>query len=448
MKIAPISGFPEWLPEQRLVELHFLDTLRAKFESFGYASVETRSVEPLEQLLRKGETDKEIYVLRRLQAEADEENKNLGLHFDLTVPFARYVAQFRHQLTFPFKRYQIQKVWRGERPKEGRYREFYQADIDVVAERNLPLAFDAEMPLLLHEVLSALPIPKVKLHIGHRKVLEGAYQSIGIEDAALAMRIADKLDKVGEAGIHKMLLEEAKLTSVQADACVALSRVRTEDVSFADQVRKLGLSGTLLDEGLSELTFVMEALKGLPAGSAVADLHIARGFDYYTGTIYEGVMEGHESLGAVCSGGRYDDLVAGGGEKLPGIGVSVGVSRILGRLLPKGQLTASRKTPTCVLVALQAEEGRDESQKVARALRSRGICTEVFHEPARMDKQIRYAERKGIPFVWFPLGLSGGHEVKDIRQGTQAAADVQSWAPPAEDARPLVQAVSPAAAPR
>jgi histidyl-tRNA synthetase len=435
-KPTALSGFPEWLPEQRIAEQKIIDTIRTKFESFGFAPIETRSVEPLEHLLKKGETDKEIYVLRRLQSTEHDENTNLGLHYDLTLPFARYVAQFRDQLQFPLKRYQIQKAWRGERPQEGRYREFLQADIDVVMERQLPIHFDGEIPMLLHEVLSSLPIPKVQILVNNRKILDGAYQAIGVSDVPTVLRIVDKLDKIGESAVAELLERQAALTSAQAQTCLALARIRTPNASFADAVRALGLRGDTLETGLNELVYVMESLRALPEGTVIADLRIARGFDYYTGTVYEGLMVGHEKLGAVCSGGRYDDLVEGGGTKLPGIGASIGVSRIVGRLFGQGLLTASRPTPTCVLITLPSEEARAEALLLAHSMRRRGINTELFHEPAKFDKQIRYAERKGIPYVLFFPSEGGGFEVRDLRTRVQAPIDANVWTPAESDRVP------------
>jgi len=432
-KIKPISGFPEWTLEQRLVEQEVLRIIREKFELFGFAPLETRSVEPLEHLLKKGETDKEIYVLRRLQAESDEGGK-LGLHFDLTIPFARYLMQNRADMVFPVKRYQIQKVWRGERPQEGRYREFYQADIDVVAQDQLPLQFDAEMPRLLHTVASALPMPPITVMVNNRKVMEGYYRGLGVEEIAPVLRTVDKLAKIGHGGVMKALVEEVGLTTEIAGKCLALASIRSEDSSFVEAIRALGVSHPILDEGLEELGFVMDQLADLPAGAVVADMSIARGLDYYTGTVYEGVMQGLEGLGAVCSGGRYDNLVDGGNITFPGVGVSFGVTRILGKLFGDGRIEASRKTPSAVLVALTSDERRSDSVAVASALRSRGICSEVYHLPQKYGKQIRYAERKGIPFVWFPeADGSGGHEVRDIRSGDQESADPATWSPPEED---------------
>ena len=443
----PISGFPEWLPEQRLVEQQVLDRIRAAFELHGYLPVETRAVERLDQLLKQGETDKEIYVLRRLHAEEGDDT-DLGLHYDLTVPFARYVLERRGQLVFPLRRYQIQKSWRGERPQEGRFREFYQADIDVVGQDTLSLAHDAELPRVLHEVLAGLPVPPVRLLVNNRKILEGAYRAIGVDDVQGALRTVDKLGKLGERGVHEALTGQVGLDDKQATVCLDLAGIETDDTSFADRVRDLGLSGgpsgDLLDEGLAELTGVMDALADLPKGSVRAALHIARGFDYYTGTVYEGVMVGHEGLGSVCSGGRYDDLAStGSGVRFPGVGVSIGVSRLLGYLFGRGLLSASRTSPAAVLVALPSEEARPRSAAVAAALRARGVATVVFHEPLKYGRQIRWAERLGIPFVWFPEGASGGDEVRDIRSGDQVPADPATWSPPPGDLHPSIRLDEP-----
>lgn len=440
MKITPISGFPEWSPAQRIVEQRFLALLQRSFESFGFTSIETRAMEPLDHLLAKGETDKEIYLTKRLQADDGEGEPDLGLHFDLTIPFARYVLENRGKLSWPFKRYQIQKVWRGERPQRGRYREFYQADIDVIGQDTLPLHFDAELPVLLQEVLAALPIPTVDVHVNNRKLMEGFYRGVGAEDVTGVLRAVDKLAKIGREAVAEVLTGTLGLSATQADACLALAAICTPDAGFEDQVRALGVSHPLLDEGLSELAFVMRAAAGLPEGSVKADLSLARGLDYYTGTVYESFFRAQRGVGAICSGGRYDNLASGGNQRFPGVGVSVGLTRILGVLFEQGALSASRQTPTCVLVALADDERRPESVAVASALRRRGINTEVFHARKGYGKQIQYASNKGIPYVWFPPSTleAARHEVRDIRTGAQVPADPETWSPPAEDLVPQV----------
>jgi histidyl-tRNA synthetase len=431
---GPISGFPEWLPDQRMVEQRVVETLRAAFELHGFVPVETRAVEPLEQLLAKGETDKEIYVLRRLHAGDDDADAGLGLHFDLTVPFARYVVENAGRLAFPLRRYQIQKAWRGERPQEGRYREFLQADFDVIGEGRLGTHHDAELVQVLADVWLSLPFPPMRLAINNRKIAQGFYRSIGIADVTGALRAVDKLDKLGEEGVREQLVRLAGCTDKQAESCLELARVSAEDGSFVERVRALGVDDPLFDEGLAELSLVLDAAREVRPGFAVADMRIARGFDYYTATVYEGTLTGHEGIGAVCSGGRYDNLASAGEDLVfPGVGLSIGVTRILGRLFGRGLLRASRSTPSCVLVALPSEDDRRRSGQIAAALRARGVAAEVAPEPVKYGKQIRYAERRGIPYVWFPEGLSGAGEVRDIRTGTQQPADPATWLPPDED---------------
>ena len=437
VKIAPMSGFPEWLPAQRMVEQQIVGRVRETFELHGFAPIETRSVEPLDQLLRKGETDKEIYLLRRLQAEAEEGDAGLGLHFDLTVPFARYVLENAGKLDFPFRRYQIQKAWRGERPQEGRYREFLQADIDVVDRDTLPFHYEVELPLIVAEALDRLPIPSVRMHVNTRKIPEGFYRGLGLPDYLAVLRTVDKLAKIGPAKVHALLVETAGCSDAQAQACLGLAQISSTDGSFAEQVRALGARDPLLDQGLDELTRVIEAGRAQREGLFVADLSVARGLDYYTGTVYETVMVGHEHIGSICSGGRYDALASDGSISYPGVGLSVGITRLLGRLFGQGLLDASRKVPTCVLVALPDEESRDRCAKTAASLRARGIASHVAPESDKYGKQIKYAERRGIPYVWFPQP-DGTAQVRDIRSGEQVDADPARWTPPDVDLRPSI----------
>ena len=438
-KPTPISGFPEWLPPQRMIEQHVIERIRGTFELYGFAPLETRAVEPLDQLLRKGETSKEVYVLRRLQAgEGDTDEDSLGLHFDLTVPFARFVLENAGKLTFPFRRYQIQKVWRGERPQEGRYREFLQADIDIVDRDTLPAHYEAEIPLVIGDALGALPIPPIRIQVNNRKVCEGFYRGLGLTDPEAALRAIDKLDKIGPEKVAALLMETAGASDAQAQSCLSLAEISAPDASFADRVRSLGVTHPLLDEGLDELVRVVDAAAEHAPGLCVADLKIARGLDYYTGTVYETQMIGYEKFGSICSGGRYDNLAAAGNDRFPGVGISIGVTRILGLLFGAGALTVSRSVPTAVLVALPAEERRAECDRIAAALRRRGVATEVAPSAAKYGKQIRFAERRGIPYVWFPGAEGEADTVKDIRSGDQVEADATAWSPSTEDLRPAI----------
>jgi len=433
---TPLSGFPEWLPAERIVELQVIERLRRTFEMWGFAPLETRAVEPLDQLLRKGEIDKEVYVLRRLQADPDDEgDAGLALHYDLTVPFARYVLERSGHLQFPFKRYQIQRCWRGERPQEGRYREFTQADLDVVGAGDLPFHYEAELPLVVFEAMDGLPLPPLRMQVNNRKVSQGFFRSLGLEDLGGVLRLVDKLDKIGPDRVGDALQAEAGASPAQAKAVLEFADIRAEDSSVAERVLRLGGDDPMLSEGLAELVRVVETARQNAPGRLVADLRIARGLDYYTGTVYETQLVGHEDLGSVCSGGRYDNLASSGDDRYPGVGLSVGVTRLLSRVFSKGLVTASRKVPTCVLVALPAEERRTECDQVAAGLRRRGVAAEVAPAPDKYGKQIRYADRRGIPFVWFPQD-DGTHEVRDIRSGEQVPADPDSWMPPGADLHP------------
>ncbi|WP_024475687.1 histidine--tRNA ligase [Arthrobacter sp. CAL618] len=445
---ASLSGFPEWLPEERLVELHVLDTLRKTFELHGFSNIETRAVETVSHLLRKGDIDKEVYAVSRLQADDDggratSSDDGLALHYDLTVPFARYVVENSGHLAFPFRRYQIQKCWRGERPQDGRFREFTQADIDVVGDGVLPFRYDVELALVVVDALSALPIPEFTVRVNNRKLAEGFYRGIGLEDTAGVLRSIDKLEKIGAEKVTALLQTELGATADQAALALRLASIRTADVSFVDQVRALGVTDPLLEEGLGELEQVIsEASKRAP-GRVVADLSIARGLDYYTGTVYETVLNGHESLGSICSGGRYDSLAAKGNRTFPGVGLSIGVTRLVSRILSQGFTAVSRQVPTAVLISLTDDSSWSAAQDIAAALRARGISAEVAATAEKFGKQIKFADRRGIPFVWF-TAEDGTHEVKDIRTGAQEPADPGTWTPPAVDLVPSVLRAEPA----
>ncbi|MFZ9986940.1 MAG: histidine--tRNA ligase [Candidatus Nanopelagicales bacterium] len=432
-----LSGFPEWLPEGRLVELGVLDVIRQVFELHGFTPLETRSVEPVDVLLSKGEIDKEVYAVRRLQADSDDGDA-LALHFDLTVPFARYVVEHSGQLDFPFRRYQIQKVWRGERPQEGRFREFTQADIDIVDKDRLAAHHDAEMAIVMAEVFANLPaLPRATIHVNNRKVLEGFYRGLGIADTATVLRAIDKLDKIGPAKVRELLMDGGLPEGV-VDQVLALAAIRGSGREAAERVRGLGVADPLLEEGLEELVAVVDASDRVRPGAVVADLHIARGLDYYTGTVYETSLEGYESFGSICSGGRYDALASDGRTAYPGVGISLGVTRLVSLLLGRNLVRSTRKVNSAVLVAVVDEDSRQRSDDVAQALRSRGIPCEVAPKAEKFGKQIKYADRRGIPFVWFPA--EEGDTVKDIRSGDQVGADADVWSPPDTDLWPLLAA--------
>ncbi|MCI5060446.1 MAG: histidine--tRNA ligase [Alphaproteobacteria bacterium] len=426
-KPKAISGFPEWLPEERLVEQKWLDHIRQVFESYGFCSIETPSVEELDVITAKGEVDKEIYVLERLHKDEDSDKEaRLALHFDQTVPLARYTAQHFNDLVFPFKRYQMQRVWRGERPQMGRMREFTQCDIDVINVDNLPLSFDAEMPSIVYEALEGLNIGRVQLRISNRKILMGLLQSLGIEDPTPVTRIIDKIEKLHEGQIEQLLKEEG-LNTDQISKILNLAKTK--------ELSTLSPENDLMKKGIEELQFVMDNLSHLPDHAVVADLSIVRGLDYYTGTVYETqLLDVPEFTGSVCSGGRYDDLAGSYINKhLPGVGISIGFSRLFDviRQSRRDLLDIGPKCPADILMVLPSAEQRETATQTARSLRKRGFKVEMYHAPQKVKKQLSYAEKKGIPFVWFPP-FEGGqeHEIKNMNSGEQTQADPNTWEKP------------------
>jgi histidyl-tRNA synthetase len=445
-KPRPISGFPEWLPEIRRVEQLWMDHIRRVFESYGYCSIETPAVEELAVLSAKGaDVDKEIYVLERLHKEEGDKEARLALHFDQTVPLARYVAQHFNDLTFPFKRYQMQKVWRGERPQAGRFREFYQCDIDVINVDSLPLHFDAEMPAVMWEILSSLPgmeHERIQIRISNRKILMGLCAALGAENVTDVTRIIDKLEKLDQPKIIG-LLAETGMSPELALTILELARIKSNPKEFSGLLRDFIARNDViarsvsdaaiqtLQQGIDELSFVMDQLSHLPAGAVVADLSIVRGLDYYTGTVYETVFLDDPSYGSICSGGRYDDLAGNYINKhLPGAGISIGLSRLFERIKSQNKLPAGASSPTQVLVILPSEDLRSLAQRTAKQLRERGFNVEVFHADSKLKRQLAYAEKKGIRYVWFPpFENSQSHEVKDMSNGTQSTADPATWIP-------------------
>lgn len=429
VKPKPLSGFPEWLPEQRLVELQWIDTIRRTFEAYGFCNIDPPSVEDMDVLVSKGEdADKEIYGVRRLGGGEMRDEAEIALHYDLTVPLARYVAQHFNELSFPFKRYQIQRAWRGERPQEGRFREFYQCDLDVLDTGEVSLHFDAELPVIVYEILRQLHVEPVTMHINNRKVLQGFYTGLGIADVVGAIRVLDKLDKVGGEEVTRLLVDDLHIESAVATRCVALASIRTPDGSFEERIREFGVHSELLDTGIAELKFVMQSAESIPAGVVFADLSVARGFDYYTGTVYEGKLSDFPGYPSVFSGGRYDNLVGGFlRQNLPGVGMSIGLTRIFSKLLAEGKIAIGASCPTQILVIQLPETPREQAMQTGRALRDRGFNVEVYHESKKIGHQIRYATRKGIRYAWFPD--PGKHEVKDLASGEQSPADPATWVP-------------------
>lgn len=449
-KPLPISGFPEWLPEVRAVELQWFDHIRRVFESYGFCNIETPSVELLDALKAKGgdgeaDVDKEMFIIRHLSREVEESSKEprLALHFDQTVPLARYTAQHFNELVFPFKRYQMQRVWRGERPQAGRFREFYQCDIDVINVDSLPLHFDAEMPAIIWEILSSLPgmesfKENLVILINNRKIPMGFLEANGITDAPKQtefLRIIDKRKKITENQFEdelKKVIQSAhlieKIKEIFCDETNIAESIEGQIGFLRDCFKDVNINETL-QSGIDELCFVLEQLKSLPLGSVSADLSIVRGLDYYTGTVYETVFLDDPGYGSICSGGRYDDLAGNYINKhLPGVGISIGFSRLFDRLRQQGKLPKGRLSPADIMVVMPSEERRALTMETAQKLRAQGHKVETFHNPVKFARQLAYAEKKGIPYVWFPPFEDGkDHEVKNMQAGTQAKADPGNW---------------------
>jgi histidyl-tRNA synthetase len=420
--------------------MRWLDQVRSTFESYGFTSVETPSAEALDVLMSKGETSQEVYTLSRFQADGtDDSDARIGLRFDLTVPFARYTAQNFNELDFPFRRYQIGRVWRGERPQAGRYREFTQCDIDVISLDSVPLTVDAEMPRIAADVLTRLCIGPFQILVNNRKVLEGFYRGLGITDPVAVIRAVDKRDKIGPVGVRPLLVDLG-LTPAQTDAVLDLAALRGSGTDVVAAVRAFGVTDPMLTEGLDELTFVLNSLTDLEPGTVIADLSIARGLDYYTGTVYEGKFVDYPDYGSICSGGRYENLAGSFIRRnLPGVGISIGLTRIFAKMLAEGRITGGPKTPTQVLVAVPSADSMPEAIRTGATLRARGMNVEVYLAADKLAKQLRYAARKGIPYVWFPPFRDGApDEVKSMATGDQVPADPQMWTIPADTSTDLL----------
>ena len=406
-----MSGFPELLPAQQLVFNRCLEIVRRTFERHGFTPIETPAVERKEVLTAKGGNDKEIYALSRLAAGPGEDAEtDYALHFDLTVPLARYVAQHKDKLVFPFRRYQIQKVWRGERPQAGRYRELYQCDIDVIGRGSVSLMADAELPSVIYHVFREMDIGHFVIRINNRRLLQGFLDLAGVPAQCVGdvLHIVDAWEKVGRAAVAQALTSKVRLSeSLVARILTFLSSSQGKPVDhvLADlrqQVAAAGADQHDFGRGAQELHTVIEGVRslGVPEEYFEIDLSIARGLDYYTGTVYETRLTAHPDLGSVCSGGRYDDLAGYfTNEKLPGVGISIGLSRLVLRLLDAGVLKPGPSTPAIVLVTTLDQARLQDYLKIGAALREGGIATEVFLERARLGDQLKYASRKGFRFA-------------------------------------------------
>ncbi|HZO15948.1 MAG TPA: histidine--tRNA ligase [Polyangiaceae bacterium] len=431
VKPRAISGFPEWLPEQKIVEERMLRIIVGAFERFGFAPIETPAVERIEVLTAKGVAEKEIYALTRLAAgEGEDPSTELALHFDLTVPLARYVAQHFGSLTFPFRRYQIQKVWRGERPQAGRFREFYQCDIDIVGNGELSLLNDAEIPCVIDVIFRQMQIGRFVVRINNRKLLQGIIEDHGAGDIPAVLRAIDALEKIGADKVAGEL--EKHMSRGGASELLALlgSAPKLDDLDKHQ-------GGPVFAQGLAQLREVVDGLiaLGMPEESFAVDVSIARGLDYYTGTVYETRLVDAPEIGSVCSGGRYDDLATNyTKQRLPGVGISIGLTRLLSRLFDAGLLMAKEKTPAPVLVTVMDRERLPEYLRMAAELRGAGIATELFTEPKKLKVQLRYADQKGFRCVI----LAGDQELAANQVLIKNLATAEQTTHPRSDLVPAV----------
>ena len=401
----------ELLPREQIAFQRMLDTIRRNYERFGFLPVETPVFELSETLLTKsgGETERRVYFVQSTGALAKEGEglPELALRFDLTVPLARYVAEHEHELTFPFRRYQIQRVYRGERQQRGRFREFYQCDIDVIGKDALSVRFDAEILAVIHAVFSDLGIGDFTIQLNNRKLMRGFFEAQGVTDGeqqALVLREVDKLDKRGADYVRETLTGEGFGMSAEGVDRI-LDFVAVRSTGHADALARLdalGQGSDTFNQGLAELREVLELVKalGVPESAYCLNFSIARGLDYYTGTVYETQLDGYPQIGSICSGGRYEDLASHYTKsKLPGVGISIGLTRLFWQLREAGLIAGSDESSVQAMVALMDEGQLAGSLDIARRLRAAGINTEVQMESRKLAKQFQYASRAGIRFV-------------------------------------------------
>lgn len=389
------AGFGEFLPQDQLLFQKYLQTIQTSYESFGFTPIETPAIEYAEVLLAKGggETEKEMYQFQK-------GDNQLALHFDLTVPTARYVAEHRGELTFPLRRYQIQKSWRAEKAQKGRAREFYQADIDVLG-RNSRFD-DAEMVHIIEKTLSRLDIPDFTVHINHRLIINGMLQYLGLESLSTEIiRLIDKRDKQDQASLQEEMIElgVSEEVSKQVFAMVSFRGTGTEVIQYLEQ---MNIENEQFGQGVQEMKDILSILQtmSLPQNSYIIDLSIMRGLDYYTGVVYETQLHDYPQFGSVCSGGRYDNLVGYYADiDISGVGVSIGVTRLFDRLKQEGLLKSDRQVPSQFLVVRFSQEGLSSALKIAEILREDGCLVEVYPEVDKIKKQFKYAHKKGIPYV-------------------------------------------------
>ena len=416
-----LSGFMELLPAQQQQLERMMDILRTTYSRYGFTPLDTPVIEASEVLLAKGggETEKQIYRFQKGDAD-------LALRFDLTVPLAKYVALHGNDLAFPFRRYQIGKVYRGERAQRGRFREFYQADIDIIGDGKLDITNEAEIPSIIYQTFTALGLTRFQIRVNNRKILNGFYAMLGLTDrSGDIMRTVDKLDKIGPDKVRACLMDDVGLTADQAEEIMRFISITGSNDQVLSALESYRGRHELFDQGLDELTTVTRYLAafGVPEANFAVDLTIARGLDYYTGTVYETTLLDHPEIGSVCSGGRYDNLAEYYTDRqLPGVGISIGLTRLFYVLGEQGLLNPSLPTAPADVLILPMTQDLTPAIQLATRLRGAGVRTQLYTEQKKFKAKMNYADKLGVPYVVF-LGddeiAAGLVACKDMASGEQ-----------------------------
>ena len=398
IKPRTLSGFMELLPGKQAQFERMLTILRNTYASYGFAPLDTPVIEDAQILLAKGggETEKQIYRFQK-------GDSDLALRFDLTVPLAKYVALHCNELAFPFRRFQISKVYRGERAQRGRFREFYQADIDIIGDGKLDILNEAEIPAIIYKVFTGFGLSRFQIRVNNRKILNGFYEMLHLSHkAGDIMRTVDKLDKIGTRKVGFMLIDELGISEDHADEILGFMLIRGTNAEVLSKLEEYRGRNEMFDQGLSELKAVTENLAafGVPEANFAVDLTIARGLDYYTGTVYETALLDHPEIGSVCSGGRYDNLAGYYIEKaLPGVGISIGLTRLFYVLDEQGLLNPALPTAPCDALVLPMTQEAGPAIALAETLRSAGLRVQFYAEQKKFKQKMAYADKLGVPFA-------------------------------------------------
>lgn len=428
-KIEPktLSGFMELLPNEQVLFNQMVDKIRKSYEKFGFLPIDTPVIEASEVLLAKagGETEKQIYTFTK-------GDSNLTLRFDLTVPLAKYVAEYYNQITFPFRRYQIGKVYRGERAQRGRFREFYQCDIDIIGDGELNIINDAEIPAIMYETFNSLGLENFSIHINNRKILNGLFEAANVkEKSSDIMRTIDKIEKIGKETVIAIFKDDYNIEEESINTIINFIEINGTTDEKLTKLEKLGIDNELYSQGVQELKEVIKHIRlfNVPDEAFEIDLSIARGLDYYTGTVYETFLNDYKTIGSICSGGRYNDLAGYYTDKvLPGVGMSIGLTRLFFILNDIGLIKADKKSISDVLVVSMVED-LEKSIEVANALRKAGINTEIYFDNKKIKAKFKYADKLNILYV-IVIGedeiKSGLLTIKNMQDGTQEQIKIEN----------------------